>query len=198
MKRFWREVAVTADRGIALDARPVRTPGRVPLILPTAALAEAIATEWRDVDDTVDPAAMPLTGLANVAIERIAPDPHAVAASLASYGDSDLLYYRADMPAELVGRQAAAWDPMLAWARHRYDVHFVTTTGILHRAQPSATLARLTDAVAAHDAFALAALSPLVTLTGSLILALAVVERAITPDGAWAAAHVDETWQAEQ
>lgn len=198
MKRFWREVAVTADRGIALDARPVRTPGRLPLILPTAALAEAVANEWRAVDDTVDPAAMHLTGLANAAIERIAPDPLAFATGLASYGDSDLLYYRAETPEPLVERQTAVWDPTLAWARQRYDVHFTITTGIIHRAQPAATLTRLAEAISAHDAFALAALSPLVTLTGSLILTLALSEGAITPDDAWAAAHVDEDWQAEQ
>lgn len=198
MKRFWKEVAVTSERGIALDARPVRTPGRVPLILPTAALAEAVATEWRDVGDTVQPAAMPLTGLANAAIDRITPDPAAFAAGLAQYGESDLLYYRAETPAELVERQQAAWDPILAWARGRYDVHFVTATGILFLAQPEATVARLGEAVVAHDPFALAALSPLVTLTGSLILALAVAEGAVAPAEAWAAAHVDEDWQAEQ
>ena len=197
MKRFWKEVAVTPDLGLALDARPVRTPGRAPLILPTGALAGAVATEWRAVGDTVEPAAMPLTGLANAAIDRVAPDPGTFAAGLARYGESDLLYYRAETPVELVARQQAAWDPILGWARNRYDVHFVIATGILFCAQPAATVARLGEAVAAHDAFALAALSPLVTLTGSLILALAMAEGAITPDEAWSVAHVDEDWQAE-
>ena len=198
MKRFWKEVAVTPDRGIVLDARPVRTPGRVPLILPTAALAAAVAEEWRAVGDIVQPAGMPLTGLANAAIDRVASDPTAFAAGLARYGESDLLYYRAETPAELVARQQAAWDPILGWARNRYDVNFVTATGILFRDQPDATVARLGEAVAAHDPFALAALSPLVTLTGSLVLALAVAEGAITPAEAWSVAHVDEDWQAEQ
>ncbi len=197
MKRFWTDVTVTPERGIALDGKPVRTPGRAALILPTAALAQAIADEWRAVGDTLDPRAMPLTGIANAAIDRIAPDPTPFAADLARYGESDLLCYRADGPEPLVERQRAAWDPVLAWARARYDVHVETTTGVIHRAQPSATLARLREAVTALDPFALAALAPLVTLTGSLLLALALVERAITPDAAWAAAHVDEDWQAE-
>lgn len=198
MKRFWKDAGVTSDCGVALDGRPVRTPGRAPLLLPTQVLAEAVAAEWSAVGDTLDPRAMPLTGLANATIDRIAPDPRTFAAGLARYGESDLLYYRAEGPPELAGRQAAAWDPVLAWARGRYDVHFEPTTGIMHRAQPPATIGRLTDAVAALDAWSLAALSPLVTLTGSLLLALALAEDAIGPQEAWAAAHVDEDWQAEQ
>lgn len=197
MKRFWREVTVTPDRGIALDGRPVRTPGRVPLAAPTDALAAAIAEEWRAVGDTLDPRAMPLTGLANAAIDRVAPDPAAFAAGLAAYGDSDLLCYRADGPPELVARQEAAWDPLLGWARRRYDVHFETAAGVMHRPQPPATLARLGEAVAALDPFRLAGLSPIVTVTGSLVAALALVEGGADAEAVWQAAQIDEDWQAE-
>lgn len=198
MKRFWRQVSVDDDRVIRLDDRPVRTPGRTPLALPTRAAAEAVAAEWAAVADMVDPRAMPLTGLANAAIDRIAPDPAHFAEGLARYGESDLLCYRADDPVELAARQAAAWDPVIAWARARYDIAVETTAGIIHRPQPPATLARLGDAVAALDPFAMAALSPLVTLTGSLLLALALVEEAFDADTIWAAAHVDEDWQVER
>ncbi|WP_413060934.1 ATP12 family chaperone protein [Sphingomonas carotinifaciens] len=198
MRRFWRQVSVDDDRVIRLDDRPVRTPGRTPLALPTRAAAEAVAAEWAAVADMVDPRAMPLTGLANAAIDRIAPDPAHFAEELARYGESDLLCYRADDPAELAARQAAAWDPVIAWARARYDIAVETTAGIIHRPQPPATLARLGDAVAALDPFAMAALSPLVTLTGSLLLALALVEEAFDADTIWAAAHVDEDWQVER
>lgn len=197
MKRFWTQVAVDADRVVTLDGRPVRTPGRVPLALPTDALAALVAGEWRAVPETVDPRSMPLTGLANAAIDRIAPDPATFAAGLAAYGESDLLYYRAVSPDPLIARQQAAWDPWLDWARTRYDVHFETTAGIVHRAQPAATLARLAEAVAALDAFRLAGLSPVVTITGSLVLALALIEHAGDGDTLWAAANVDEDWQAE-
>lgn len=197
MKRFWTDVTV-ADRAVALDGRPVRTPGRAPLVLATDALADLVADEWRGVGETLDPRAMPLTGLANAAIDRVAPDPARFAADLARYGESDLLCYRADAPDDLVGRQAAAWDPPLDWARRRYDVHFTVAAGVMHRPQPPATIARLRDAVAAQDAWTLAALSPVVTLTGSLVLALALTAGAITPDAAWAAATVDEAWQAER
>ncbi|GAA0672351.1 chaperone required for assembly of F1-ATPase [Sphingomonas insulae] len=197
MKRFWTEVAVDGDRVVTLDGRPVRTPGRVPLALPTDALATLVAAEWRAVPEMIDPRAMPLTGLANAAIDRIAPDPAAFATGLAAYGESDLLYYHAQSPDPLIARQQAAWDPWLAWARARYDVHFETTAGIMHRAQPATTLARLGEAVAALDAFRLAGLSPVVTITGSLILALALIERAGDGDRLWAAANVDEDWQAE-
>lgn len=198
MKRFWRQVAVGPDRVVALDGRPVRTPGRTPLALPTDALAEAVAEEWRAVGEEVDPRAMPLTGLGNAAIDRIAPDPAAFAAGLARYGESDLLCYRADAPAELVRRQAAAWDPVLAWARERYDVGFELVTGVMHRPQPPATVRRLGDAVAALDIWRLAALSPPVTITGSLVLGLALVENAFDPQSAWTAANVDEDWQEER
>ena len=197
MKRFWTDVAVDADRGIRLDDRPVRTPGRVPLVFPTVALAEAAADEWRGVGETLDPRAMPLTGLGNAAIDRIAPDTVAFAAGLARYAETDLLCYRAEGPEPLVERQRAAWDPLLGWAQTRYDVHFEIATGVIHRAQPPATLARLGEAVASCDAFALAALSPIVTVTGSLVAALALAEGAADSDTIWAAAHIDEDWQAE-
>lgn len=198
MKRFWTEVTVGPDRVVALDGRSVRTPGCAPLAAPTAALAALIAGEWRGVGDTVDPRAMPVTGLANAAIDRIAPDPAAFAAGLARYGESDLLCYRAAEPPELVARQAAAWDPPLAWARQRYDARFEIVTGVMHRAQPPATLARLGEAVAARDAWTLAGLLPVVTITGSLILALALAERAMNADEVWAASEIDAAWQAEQ
>ncbi|EZP52507.1 ATP12 family chaperone protein [Sphingomonas sp. RIT328] len=198
MKRFWKEVGVDADRVVTLDGRPVRTPGRTPLALPTPALAALVADEWRAVGETIDPRAMPLTGLANAAIDRIAPAPAAFAAGLAAYADSDLLYYRAESPEALVARQRAAWDPWLDWARARYDVHFETVSGVMPRAQPAATLARLGEAVAAGDPFTLAGLSPVVTITGSLVLALALLDRAGDADTLWAAAQVDQTFQAEQ
>ena len=197
MKRFWTEVSVGADGIVTLDGRPVRTPGRVPLALPTPALALAVAGEWRDVGETIDPRAMPLTGLANAAIDRVAPDPATFAAGLARYGESDLLCYRADAPPPLVERQATAWDPLLAWATHRYDVHFTIATGVMHQPQSPATITRLGEAVAALDAFRLAGLSPVVTLTGSLVAALALIEGAADADAIWAAALVDEDWQAE-
>ena len=197
MKRFWTDVAVDADRVVTLDGRPVRTPGRVPLALPTDAVAALVAAEWAAVSDTVDPRSMPLTGLANAAIDRIALDPATFAAGIAAYGETDLLYYRAETPEPLIARQRAAWDPWLDWARARYDVHFEPTAGIVHRAQPAATVVRLSEAVAALDTFRLAGLSPVVTITGSLVLALALIERAGDADTLWAAAHVDEDWQAE-
>lgn len=198
MKRFWTDVSVDADRVVRLDDRPVRTPGRNPLALPSDALADAVADEWRAVGEEIDPRAMPLTGLANAAIDRVAPDPALFAAGLASYAESDLLCYRAQAPAELVAREAAAWDPLLDWARERYDVHFECVSGIMHRAQPPATVARLSEAVASRPAFALVALQPIVTITGTLVGALALAEGAIDADGLWTAATVDEAWQAER
>ena len=197
MRRFWKEVSVENGQ-VALDGKPVRTPDRAPLTLPTPALAEAVAEEWRAVGDTLDPRAMKLTGLANAAIDKISADPAPFAQGLAVYGESDLLYYRAGDPEPLVLRQAEAWDPLLDWARSRYDVHFETATGVIHKAQPEATVARLAEAVHALDPFRIAGLSPVVTISGSLVGALALLEGAIPAETLWQAAHVDELWQAEQ
>lgn len=197
MKRFYAEVEVQ-DGAILLDRRPVRTPARAALALPTPALADAVAREWRAQDGTIEPRSMPMTGLANAAIDRVAPDPHRFAATLAVYGETDLLCYRAEAPDELVAAQAEAWDPLLEWAQRRYDVYFMVARGIVHVAQPPATVARLGEAVAARAAFALAALSPLVTIGGSLVVALAVAEGAIGADEAFDATHLDELWQARR
>lgn len=196
MRRFWTDVTI-ADGAIRLDDRPVRTPGRAPLALPSPALAEAVADEWRAVGEMVDPRAMPLTGLSNAAIDRIAADPAAFAAGLAKYGESDLLCYRAAEPPELAVRQAEAWNPPLDWAEGRYGVTFEITQGVMHAAQPPATIARLSGAVATFDPFRLAGLSPIVTVTGSLVLGLALAESAMAPDAAWHAAQVDDAWQEE-
>jgi chaperone required for assembly of F1-ATPase len=196
VKRFYARATATGDGAILLDGKPVRTPGRSPLALPTPALAEAVADEWNAQGERVDPRSMPLTGLANAAIDRIAPAREAFADGLAAFGESDLLCYRAEGPASLVARQAAAWDPILAWARQRYDADFAVTAGITHVAQPPETLSRLGQAVRSRDAFALAGLSPLVTVSGSLLIALGLAEGAIAFEAAWHAATLDEQWQA--
>ena len=201
MKRFWNEVGVKAADGgweIRLDDRSVRTPARAALNVPTEPLAEAIAEEWRSIEGEIDPRAMPLTGLANAAIDRVAPERLAFAGGLARYAEADLACYRAEWPPELVERQGQAWDSLLAWARRRYDVDFCTTSGLMHVPQPQATIERLAHEVAALDPFRLAGLSPLVTTGGSLVAGLAVLEKAIAPDEAWGAVSIDERWQLEQ
>ena len=198
VKRFWTTVELAEVEGgyaILLDARPVKTPARERLILPTEALAEASATEWRDCGEEIEPRAMPLTGLANAAIDRVAPDPEAYAAELARYAEADQFCYRADGPASLVERQAESWDPLLAWARRRFDVDFAIGTGIVHIAQPEATVKRLAAALSALDPFRLAAMSPLITIGGSLIAALALVEGAYPAEALWEAVSLDERWQ---
>jgi len=201
MKRFWMDVTVEPGEGgwgIRLDARPVKTPARAALVVPTAALAEAIASEWRSVEGDIDPGAMPLTGLANAAIDRVASAKEAFADGVARYADADLACYRAEGPLGLIERQEQSWDALLGWARRRYDIDFATTTGLMHVAQPPATVERLAHAVATLDAFRLAALSPLVTIGGSFLAALAVLEKALSPEQAWEAVTVDDRWQLEQ
>jgi chaperone required for assembly of F1-ATPase len=200
MKRFYKQAAARPAEGgheIVLDGRPVMTPARRPLLVPSQALGEAVAAEWNAQGEKVDPRSMPFTGLANAAIDRVAPDPAAFARGLALYGESDLLCYRAEGPDALVAREAALWDPPLAWARRRFDVDFELVRGIIHRPQPPLTVDRLARAVAARTPFELAALSPLVTISGSLVIALALAEEAIDVDSGWDAATLDEAWQAE-
>ncbi|MEO8454309.1 MAG: ATP12 family protein [Sphingomicrobium sp.] len=201
MKRFWKTVdAVREDGGwqIRLDGRPVRTPARTALTVPSELLAEAIAEEWRATGKDVDPRAMPLTGMANAAIDRVAPEKDTFAAGLARYAEADLACYRAEGPRKLIEREEQSCDSLLGWARRRYDVDFVTTSGLMHVAQPQATVERLGHAVAELDRFQLAGLSPLVTIGGSLVAALAVLEKAIMPEQAWEAVSIDERWQLEQ
>jgi len=201
MKRFWKAVSVVAEdggRAVQLDGRPLRTPARAPLVVPTEALAEAIADEWRSAGEDIDPRAMPLTGLANAAIDRVAPARGEFAAGLARYAEADLACYRSDWPPDLVERQQQAWDSLLAWGRRRYDVDFSTTSGLMPVPQPQATVEVLSHTVAALDPFRLAGLSPLVTIGGSLLAALAVIEKAMAPDEAWKKVSVDERWQLDQ
>lgn len=198
MKRFWAAAeARAADGGwtVALDGRPVRTPAGAALILPTHALAQAVAAEWAAVEGEVKPGTMRLTGLSNAAIDRMGPDQ---ATALAAYGEGDALCYRAEAPDELTAAQAAAWDPILGWAARRFDVAFAVTQGVVHTPQPPATAARLAAAVHALAPFTLAGLHPIVSVTGSLVIGLGVLEGAITPDAAWAAGQLDELWQAER
>lgn len=201
MKRFWRQAeAVERDGawGIELDGKPLRTPAREPLTLPTKALAEAITAEWNGVEETIDAGALPLTGLANAAVDRVAPDKEAFAKGIGRYAEADLACYRAEGPSGLVERQAELWDKLLGWGRRRFDVDFRTTSGIVHVDQPTATIDQLSHAVAALGPFRLAGLSPLVTIGGSLLAALGVLEGALTPDQAWEAVTVDDRWQLEQ
>jgi chaperone required for assembly of F1-ATPase len=176
----------------------VKTPARASLIVPTEALAQAIADEWRAVEGDIDPRAIPLTGLANAAIDRVAPHKAAFADGLARYAEADLACYRAEGPSGLIERQGIHWDALLSWARRHYDVDFRTTSGLIHVAQPAATVDRLAHAISAMGPFQLAGLSPLVTIGGSLVAALAVFEGSVSPEQAWKAVSVDDCWQLEQ
>jgi chaperone required for assembly of F1-ATPase len=201
VKRFWKDVSVEpGGEGwtVTLDGLPLKTPARAALSVPTQGLAEAVANEWRQAGELIDPRAMPLTGLANAAIDRVAPGRRAFAQGLTNYAEADLACYRADGPSALIERQEQQWDKLLGWARRRYEVDFVTTDALMHVAQPQATIERLSYAVAALDPFRLAGLSPLVTIGGSLVAALAVFEKAVTPEEAWAAVSIDEGWQLDQ
>ena len=201
MKRFWKSAqAIQNDGGwgVELDGRPLRTPARKPLSVPTQRLAEDIAAEWNAAEDKIDRRAMPLTGLANAAIDRVAPDKKSFASGIAKYAEADLASYRAEGPQGLIDAQAEHWDELLAWGRRRFDVDFRTTNGLLHVEQPPATVERLGHAVSALDPYRLAGLSPLVTIGGSLLAALGVLEEVFTPEWAWEAVSVDDRWQLEQ
>ena len=203
MKRFYKQAgwtvdAVTGMRSILLDGRPVRTPARAPLAVPGDALAGAIAAEWGAQQDDIDPASMPMTGLANATIDRVLPDAAGFARGIAAYGASDLLCYRASDPTPLVQLQTEAWNPLLDWARGRYGVVFAVTDGIMPVDQPGATVEALGAAVAALDPWLLAGLSNIVSLGGTLVGALALIEGAVDAGTLWDAVQIDEDWQARQ
>ncbi len=200
-KRFWEEVSVyptEAGFAVKLDARSVRTPSKALLRLPTLSLAEALAEEWRAVDEVIRPETMPLTRACNSAIDKVSPQFPDVVDLLAGYGGSDLLCYRADSPAELVARQAEAWDPWLHWSASTLGALMVVTTGVIPRDQPAESLAVLRNSVQAREPFALTGLHDLVVLSGSLVLGLAVADGALEGSTAWDLSRIDEDWQAEQ
>lgn len=197
-RRFWTTAsAVPADSGFAvhLDSRPVRTPLKAPLILPTLALAEAVAAEWQAQEGKVKPDTMPVTRTANSALDKVAPQHAAVADMLAAYGESDLLCYRAEGPEGLIQRQALAWDPLLDWAATTLSAPLLVTTGVMHVTQPPESLATLSRLVHQLDPFRLAAFHDLVAISGSLVLALAVIRGRLTASDAWTLSRTDEDWQ---
>jgi len=197
-KRFYKDVSVADEDGrfgIALDGKPVRTPGRAPLAVPGKNLADAIAEEWRAQDAHIDPATMPLTKLANTAIDGVAAKRDGVIDDILAHARADLLCYRADGPEGLVARQAKLWDPVLAWAKESLHAPLSLSEGVVHVAQPEASIAALRHEIAKLGDVGLAALHVMTSLTGSALLGLAVALKRLTPDEAWEAAHVDEDFQ---
>lgn len=200
-KRFYDAVAVAQEEtgfGLRLDGRSVRTPMRHRLDMPARALAEAVAAEWDAQTEVINPARMPLTRLANTALDRVEPDPARIVEEIVEYAGTDLLCYRAEAPEGLVERQNAAWDPLLRWAAQELGARLAATVGIMHQPQPEGSLQRVRERLAGTDSFALAAIHNATTLTGSAIIALALEAEAVSTEDAWAAAHVDEDWQIDQ
>lgn len=201
LKRFWRTTGIAADGdgwAILLDERPLRTPARAVLRVPTDALAQAVAAEWDAVADEVRPDALALTGLANAATDIVAPDRAAFALSLARYAESDLTCYRADRPAGLVARQAALWEPPLKAVEAGHDLLFRRATGVQPVDQPAETLARVRQLLGNLPDATLAALQPMVTISGSVVLALAHHDGVLGWEACFDAGMLDEDWQAEQ
>lgn len=201
MRRVYKNVSVAGGAGayeVRLDDRPLRTPARRPLHLPTAGLARAIAEEWDAQGETVVPARMPMMQLAATAIDRVLPDPAAMADAAARYAESDLLCYRADAPAELVHRQHGAWQPLLDWMALDHDAVLKVVHGIMPVAQPPAALAAVRAAVGRLDPWRLTALSVAGSAAGSLVLGLALVTGRIDAEAAWSLSQLDETFQIEQ
>lgn len=201
-KRFYKEVSVgAAEEGghrVLLDGRPVKTAGRKTLTVPQLALAEALAGEWAAQETSIDPMTMPLTRIANVAIDAVALRLGEVADDVAAYAGNDLLCYRADTPQSLVSRQETAWRPVLDWAESRFSGRFVLAEGIMPVRQDPALIGRVRDSLEGMAALRLAALHVATTLTGSGLLALALEGGLLPAEAVWAAAHVDEDWNCEQ
>ncbi len=190
-------MAESGDGGYAvqLDGRQVKTPAGKPLVVPTRALASAIAEEWNAQGETIALASLPLTKLANTAIDAVAEKKPEVADSIVKYAAADLVCYRASLPTALIAAQARSWDPVLSWIAAKYGAPFLTGSGIAHIAQPPASLEALRSAVNALGAFKLTALHVMTTLTGSVLIALAHAGGELDTSAAWAAAHIDESWQ---
>ena len=198
---FWKTAeAIETDAGheVRLDGRPVRTPAKTQLVLPTAALAAAICQEWQAQEEVVDPGKMPLTRTANSVLDKVMPQQAGVAEVIAEYGGADLLCYRASGPSELVARQAEAWDPLLKWAEEHLDAPLRVGEGVVHVAQPAESLAALRARVLKLSPWQLAAFHDLVALSGSLVIGFAATQNKLPVEELWQTSRIDETWQIEQ
>jgi chaperone required for assembly of F1-ATPase len=183
---------------VLLDEEVATTPAGNPLAVARRNIAEVLAAEWDAQGERIDPAAMPLTRILNSAVDAVAFQMDAVRADVARHGESDSICYRADGPEDLIARQEAAWAPLLAFARETFGARFVLAEGIMHVVQPPETLAAIASALEGYDALALAAIHTVTTLTGSVVIGLAVARGHMTVEAAWSAAHVDEDWQESQ
>ncbi len=202
IKRFYRTVGVGEVKGgfaLLLDGRRALTPARKPLILPSRALAEAIAAEWAGQGEAIDPAAMPLTRLSACALDGVAAAMEETRAEIAGYAGSDSLCYRAEAPDALVAAETAAFDPVLDWTERALGAKFLLGEGVVHVRQPARALKAVRAALETlEDPFALAALRVMTSLTGSALLALAVARSALSAEDAWRIAHVGEDFQIGQ
>ena len=201
MKRFWDAATVAPDEKgftVHLDGRPVKTPAKRSLVLPTEVMARRIAEEWEAQDETIDPIKMPWTRSANAAIDKLSLQRQEVADHLAGYAETDLLCYRAEGPTELLERQKRAWDPMLDWAAETYGARLSVTSGVMPVSQDKVALERLAATMRGMSGFQLTGFHDVVALSGSFILALAVTESFETPEAIWSLSRIDESWQIEQ
>lgn len=199
-KRFWKAAkAVELETGfsVELDGRSVKTPAKSALILPTLAMAQAIAAEWDAQVEAIDPRTMPTTRTANAAIDKVMIQHAEVAEMLAEYGGTDLLCYRAASPKELIQRQAERWDPLLDWATQALDAELKSATGVMFVAQDAISLKRLSQRVHSLTSFQLAAFHDLVSMSGSLVLGFAAAYKERPVDEVWALSRLDESWQEE-
>ena len=194
-KRFYKSVAVTGQFGIALDGRNVKTPLKAPLVLPNRTLAEAVAAEWDAQIEVINPHAMPLTKLANTAIDRAVAEKSKITAEILEFAGSDMVCYRAESPEGLVLRQTTHWNPIIAWAKSDLNAGFETVSTITHRRQSAEALQALEAHITAFDPFSFVTVHNLTTLTGSALLAAMIAAGKISADAAWLAANVDEDWQ---
>jgi chaperone required for assembly of F1-ATPase len=199
-KRFYGHAGVSdADGGFAitLHGKPIRTPSGRQVIVPAREIADAVSAEWEAQQETIDPLTMPLTRFANSVVQGVVDRVEAVRDDVAKYLETDLLFYRAGHPEALVAREAANWDPVLFWAADALGAHFILSEGIIHLRQPETAVEAARAALPA-DAWSIAAMHVVTTLTGSALLALALEHGVLSPDQVWAAAHVDEDWNADK
>ena len=202
MKRFYKDVSVSPvgeAYAILLDGRPMKTPQRNSLAVPRSGLADAIAEEWSVQGEDIIPASMPLTGLAQGALDQVRSERDRIVSRIAAFADSDMLYYRADSGQQaLADHQAVQWDPLLDWARKYYDVDFNLIYGIRYEAQPEETIRRLGEIVEEQNDFTVAAMLSLVGLSGSLIATLSLVEQVRDNEALWPLVNLEELWQEQQ
>ena len=198
MKRFYKKVEVSSTHEgflITLDTKALLSPGKSKLVLPTKALADAIADEWGNQATNIIPSTMPFMTLSATAIDRVRPKPNDTIDEILNFLQTDLLCYRAEEPEALVLEQDQLWKPLLDWCEGLLGSAFNVTSGIMPVMQTPKLISSAQKILESYNEFELLGLHQFTSISGSAVIGLSLLEHQIELEAACQAAFVDDYFQ---